>query len=61
MSDADKKSSEAPDIAELHVDIGTVATITSSANTLIDEITTRISKRIGSELEAAEKGAGRRP
>ena len=32
MSDADKKSSEAPDAAELYVDIGTVVTITSSAN-----------------------------
>jgi hypothetical protein len=57
MSDADKKSSEAPDTAELYVDIGTIAKITSSANTLIDEITTRISKKIGSELDAAERGA----
>ena len=61
MSDADKKSSEAPDIAEFHVDIGTLTTITSSANALIDEITTRISKKIGSELEAGEKGAGGKP
>ena len=52
MDDSTRKPSEAPDKVRISVDVGTVTTVTSSANSFIDNITTTISQQIGSEIEA---------
>jgi hypothetical protein len=56
-TDMGKKSSKDPDDVKIFIDTDTVVTITSSANSYIDQITTELSKKIGSELEEADKGA----
>ena len=54
MTDTAEKKPKQHDVKIL-IDVGTVVTITGSANSIIDKITTDISKKIGSELEEKKK------